>query len=181
MMAIKILLISLYVFVSAPLLNAEIFTWTDENGIKHFSNTNPQNTKTYTVTPESESKAEKTEPITQEPQKAPPTSPKKEDQSQSESQADVKTEDESTSEDNSPKPKGPCMTRYLRRKAPDGSDITLNDNWVWQIEGSFRAQVVEEWAPGNQLKVCFEDGLIINLTRDETTSFKARRLRRIRR
>ena len=179
MIAIKILVIGFYVFASAPPLSAEIYTWTDENGIKHFSNTGPQRTEKYTVTPESEYKGEKTEPITKEPEKIPETSPK-ESQSQPQSQADVKTDNEKTSEDKSVKPKGPCITRYLKRKAPDGSAVTLNDNWVWQIEESFRSQVVEEWEVGNQMKVCLEDGIIINMTRNETTSFKARRLKRIR-
>ncbi|MEE8541375.1 MAG: DUF4124 domain-containing protein [Desulfobacterales bacterium] len=186
MIAIKILVIILYVIVFAPLLNAEIFIWTDENGVKHFSNTGPQDTEKYTVIPESEYKGEKpippekTEPITKEPEKAPQTD-QNESQSQPESQADVKTDNEKTSEDNSDKPKGPCISRYLKKKAPNGSVITLNDDWVWQIEESFRSQVVEEWEVGNQMKVCLEDGIIINMTRDETTSFKARRLRRIRR
>jgi len=178
-MAIKILVILLYIIVSTPLLNAEIFIWTDENGVKHFSNTGPQDTEKYTVMPESESNGEKTEPITPEPGKTPETDPK-ESQSQPESQADIKTDNKKTSEDNSDKPKGPCITRYLKRKAPNGSLITLNDDWVWQIEESFRSQVIEEWEVGNQMKVCLEDGILINMTRDETTSFKARRLKRIR-
>ncbi len=177
--AFIMLVIILYVIVSTPLLYAEIFIWTDENGVKHFSNTGPQSTEKFTVIPESEYKGEKTAPITKEPEKAPQTNPK-EAQSQPESQAAVKTDNEKTSEDNSDKPKGPCITRYLKRKAPNGSVITLNDDWVWQIEESFRSQVVEEWELGNQLKVCLEDGIIINMTRDQTASFKARRLRRIR-
>ncbi len=185
LVAFKMLLIILYVIVSPQLLDAEIFIWTDENGIKHFSNTGPQSTGKYTVIPESEYKGEepippeKTEPITKEPEKIPKPSPK-ESQSPPESQADVKTDNELKSEDKSVKPKGPCITRYLKRKAPNGSVITLNDNWVWQIEESQRPQVVEEWGLGNRLKVCFEDGIIINMTRDEITSFKARRLKRIR-
>jgi len=177
--AIKILFISLYVIVSAQLLYAEIFTWTDENGIKHFSNTGPQSTEKYTVIPESEYKGEKTESITKEPGKAPKTNPK-ESQSQPESRADVKTDNEITSEDDSVKLKGPCITRYLKRKAPNGSVITLNDDWLWQIEESLRLQVVEEWELGNRMQVCLEDGIIINMTRDQTASFKARRLKRIR-
>ena len=117
MIAIRILLISLYVFASAPLLSAEIFIWTDENGVKHFSNTGPQRTEKYTVTHESEYKGEKTEPITKEPEKALKTNPK-ESQSQPESQADLKTENKLTSEDNSDKPKGSCISRYLKRKQP---------------------------------------------------------------
>jgi len=95
-MAFKMLLIILYVIVSTQLLYAEIFTWTDENGIKHFSNTGPQSAEKFTVIPESEYKGEKTEPITKEPGKAPKTNPK-ESQSQPESQADVKTDNEITS------------------------------------------------------------------------------------
>jgi hypothetical protein len=49
----NILIISALAFFCASTLNAEIYTWTDENGVTHYSDTPPENAEKYEVRTES--------------------------------------------------------------------------------------------------------------------------------
>jgi hypothetical protein len=49
----NILIISALIFFCVSTSNAEIYTWTDENGVKHYSDTPPENEENYEVHTES--------------------------------------------------------------------------------------------------------------------------------
>ena len=49
----NILVISALIFLCVSTLNAEIYTWTDEKGVKHYSDTPPENEENYEVHTES--------------------------------------------------------------------------------------------------------------------------------
>jgi hypothetical protein len=49
----NILIISAFTFLCISTLNAEIYTWTDEKGVKHYSDTPPENAENYEVHTES--------------------------------------------------------------------------------------------------------------------------------
>ena len=49
----NILVISALTFFCVSTLNAEIYTWTDEKGVKHYSDTPPENEENYEVHTES--------------------------------------------------------------------------------------------------------------------------------
>jgi competence protein ComGC len=54
MKLLNILIISVLTFFYVPTLNAEIYTWTDEKGVKHYSNHAPENIENYEVQTESQ-------------------------------------------------------------------------------------------------------------------------------
>ena len=54
MKLLNILIISVLTFFYVPILNAEIYTWTDEKGVKHYSNHAPENIENYEVQKESQ-------------------------------------------------------------------------------------------------------------------------------
>jgi len=49
----NILILSALTLLCVSTLNAEIYTWTDENGVKHYSDTPPENEENYEVHTES--------------------------------------------------------------------------------------------------------------------------------
>ena len=164
--------------VATSLLGAELYNWTDENGVQHFSNQRPENQKNITViqgVPESTSPAapaEKVTPVDTDTEKA-------ETQTQAQPEAPKAAET-----DNKIRPEdidrylGPCYVRYIKRKPPNGMFITTNANWVYQIAEPQRVLVVEQWKVGDQLKICRERGLIFNMTRDTSVAIEAVRVRK---
>ena len=51
---LNILIISVLTFFCVSTLNAEIYTWTDEKGVKHYSDHPPENVENYEVQTESQ-------------------------------------------------------------------------------------------------------------------------------
>lgn len=170
--------IFLCLIVPTSLLGAELYNWTDENGVQHFSNQRPENQKNITViqgVPESNSPAapvEKATPVDTDTKKA-------------ETQAPAKpATQKATGAGNKIRPEdidrylGPCYVRYIKRKPPNGMFITTNANWVYQIAEPQRVLVVEQWQVGDQLKICRKRGLIFNMTRDTSVAIEAVRVRK---
>jgi ATPase subunit of ABC transporter with duplicated ATPase domains len=54
MKLLNILIIFVLTFFYAPTLNAEIYTWTDEKGVRHYSDHAPENIENYEVQTESQ-------------------------------------------------------------------------------------------------------------------------------
>ena len=52
----NILIISVLTLFCVTILNAEIYTWTDEKGVKHYSDHPPENVENYEVQKESQTK-----------------------------------------------------------------------------------------------------------------------------
>jgi hypothetical protein len=174
----RALIFILCLLVPASLWGGELYNWTDETGVQHFSNQRPENIKNIRViqgAPDSgsqEAPVKKAAPVGAEPEEA-----------TAQPQASA-PEQQAASTGNQLRPEdidrylGPCYVRFLKRKTPNGSLITTNANWVYQIREPLRPLVVKQWQVGDQLKICREKGFIFNMTRDATVAIEAVRVKK---
>lgn len=174
----KTLVFILCIFVPTSLVGAELYNWTDEKGVQHFSNQRPENIKNITVIQGVPDSGSQTTPVQKTtPDDADADEAKTETQSQPKAQKTQEAEAQMRPEDID-RYLGPCYVRYLKRKSPNGAQVITNANWVYQIAESLRAVVVEQWRVGDQLKICREKGFIFNMTRDASAAIVAMRVRK---
>ena len=174
----RALIFILCLLVPASLWGGELYNWTDENGVQHFSNQRPENIKNIRViqgAPDSSSQAapvKKAAPGATEPEEAKALPRAAAPQQQAASTGNqIRPEDID-------RYLGPCYSRFLKRKTRNGSLVTTNANWVYQISPPLRPLVVKQWQVGDQLKICREKGFIFNMTRDATIAIEAVRVRK---
>jgi len=68
MKLLNILIISVLTFFCAPTLNAETYTWTDENGVKHYSDQLPENVENYEIQTEPQTNQQDEEADNKQPE-----------------------------------------------------------------------------------------------------------------
>ena len=181
------LIFALCLLVPASLWGGELYNWTDENGIQHFSNQRPENIKHIRViqaAPESAAPAatapesteaappaeEATAPEDTAPEGAQPTAAVPENAKPGGPERQLTPQDIE-------RYLGPCYVRYLKKKSANGFLITTNANWMYQIAESMRPMVIKQWQVGDELKICRKRGLIFNITRDPTIAIEGVRVR----
>ncbi len=174
----RALIFVLCLLVPVSLWGGELYNWTDENGVQHFSNQRPKNIKNIRViqgAPESSG------------QQAP--APKAASAGAEAGAMEIQPQSRAATPQAAPSGDqvrpldidrylGPCYERFLKKKSRNGSLITTNANWVYQISEPLRPLVINQWRVGDRLKICREKGFIFNMTRDATIAIEAVRVRK---
>ncbi len=175
------LIFALCLLIPASLWGGELYNWTDENGIQHFSNQRPENIKNIRVI---QAAPESTAPAAPAPEPAAESTPAPKPETAPVPPKTAEAAPEAAPPRNQLTPEdidrylGPCYERFLKKKTVNGSLITTNANWVYQIGEALRPLVVKYWQVGDRLKICREKGFIFNITRDPTIAIEAVRVRK---